>query len=167
MRVQLKTSAPSKPAPRRGTSAKKPAALAAQPQTASSKNPAFKNVLARTIRSASMPAQSTHKTAQAADRNRRITTRFSTTEQIRLERAAAQAGLTVSAWLRQCALHAETASASAPAPVRPGKMTNAESSSQLAGPTLFSSPPPSGLGSWLTLLRQRFLSSPARFSERA
>jgi len=136
------------------------------------KHPPFRQVLANTVQAkpvqakpvrakAVRPAKPSLAKKQAApDRSRRITTRFSTAEERRIEKQAAQVGLTVSAWLRQCALsQAETEPRSerlksrraAELPARP--------------PTLFSQP--TGLGSWLTLLRQRFLASPERFAERA
>ncbi|HEX3987350.1 MAG TPA: hypothetical protein VHX13_12160 [Acidobacteriaceae bacterium] len=176
VRVKPKTSVQTKPASRRAAPAKKSAAAAGRHQPAKSMNPAFKKVLAKTV--ARPVAQTLSTTSPAPDRNRRITTRFSTVEQRRLERAAAHAGLTVSAWLRQCALRAEAASAPPPALARPAKVAPAKAASSAkitrralpappAESTLFSTPVPSGLGNWLTLLRQRFLSSPARFSERA
>ncbi|HZZ40181.1 MAG TPA: hypothetical protein VFE06_13690 [Acidobacteriaceae bacterium] len=166
-RAQLKTSTPSKSEPRRAAPAKKSVALAVRLRTPQPKKTAFKRVLAGTVRAAVSSAQSTGKTTPAPDRSRRITTRFSTAEQRRLERAADQAGLTVSAWLRQCALRAEIASAPAPRLAAHGK--NAKTALPLppAGSTLFSTPAASPLGNWLTLLRQRFLASPARLSERA
>jgi hypothetical protein len=150
----------SKTKSRRASAPKKSTALVLRPRTPEPKEPAFKNVLAKTIRSASSSAQSTRRTVPAPDRNRRITTRFSAAEQRRLERAASQAGLSVSAWLRQCALGTEVAPSAPSAPAKTEERRAAAS-------TLFSAPAPSGVGSWLTLLRQRFLSSPARFSERA
>jgi hypothetical protein len=151
---------------RRAAPAKKSTALALRPSTAGPKAPVFRNVLAKTVRTASASVQNTRKAVPKPDRSRRVTTRFSAAEQRRLERAAAEAGLTVSAWLRQCALRAETASAPLPAPA-PSRKKRAAAPAPQVEPALFSTPAPSGLGSWLTLLRQRFLSSPARFSERA
>jgi hypothetical protein len=105
------------------------------------------------------------------DRTQRITTRFSPAEQRRIEKQAAESGLTVSAWLRHCALSGGTT------PVHPKKAQAATAKSgskqrrvAIANPAhvaLFSQPTNSALGNWLTLLRQRFLSSPARFSEQA
>lgn len=158
--AQRKASAPSRPKPRRNAATKKSTALALGPRTAEPSELAFRSVLAKTVRSASSSAQSKSKALPKPDRDRRITTRFSAAEQRRLERAADQAGLSVSAWLRQCALQAEVASA--PSSPKAGNRPR-----PAPEPTLFSTPAPSGLGSWLTLLRQRFLSSPARFSERA
>jgi Mobilization protein NikA len=165
--VQPQRNAPahSKAKSRSASAPKKSTALVLRPLTAEPKKPAFKNVLAKTVRSAPSSAQSTRKMAPAPDRNRRITTRFSAAEQRRLEQAATQAGLSVSAWLRQCALRTEIASGAPPATAAPAKAENR--SRRRTASTLFSTPAPSGVGSWLTLLRQRFLSSPARFSERA
>ncbi len=167
VRVQPKPSALTKSKPRSSAPAKKSVALAVQSRTSLPRKPAFKKVLAGTVRSATPSAQSTGKPTPAPDRSRRITTRFSTTEQRRLERAADQAGLTVSAWLRQCALRAEVASAPPLVPATTGKRARTVPSRSAAAPTLFSTPASSPLGNWLTLLRQRFLASPARLSEQA
>ncbi|HEX3659867.1 MAG TPA: hypothetical protein VHU89_00440 [Acidobacteriaceae bacterium] len=166
-RVQPKAPIQSKPEPRRATGTNKSAAPSVRPRTARAKEPAFKKVLAGTVRSTTQSAPTGRKPAPAADRNQRITTRFSAAEQRRLERAAAEAGLTVSAWLRQCALHAQAASAQALPPPAPRKKTRAAEFSRPDQAALFSTPAASGLGNWITLLRQRFLSSSARFSERA
>ncbi|MGA7524757.1 MAG: hypothetical protein WBW84_20070 [Acidobacteriaceae bacterium] len=162
-----------KPEPRRAVLVKKVAAPVRQ-RAAKSKKPAFKKVLAETVGKARAvaPAQrrsasTTRKSSPPRDRNRRVTTRFSATEQRQLERAASEAGLTVSAWLRQCALRAKTAATPRVASEPPIKKTQAAGSARPSGSTLFSTPAPSGLGSWLSLLRQRFLSSPARLSEQA
>ncbi len=146
--------------PSRRFATKKKAPLTAMPRATAPKTPEFRKVLAKTVRSGDTP------TSSAADRNRRITTRFSSSEERRLERAAEQAGLTVSAWLRQCALRAEAASAPPHAPASRSKAKKQAVPSPPAASTLFSSAAPSRVG-WLTLLRQRFLSSHARFSERA
>ena len=166
-RVRQKASAPSTPKSRRPEPAKRSTALAVRPPVPRAKKPAFKKVLAKAVRGAQSSTPAARKTAPPSDRDRRITTRFSAAEQRRLERAAAQSGLTVSAWLRHCALLAERASAplSAPAPIV--QSARRALPAPPSEPTMFSTPAPSGLGNWLTLLRQRFLSSPARFSERA
>lgn len=166
-RVQPKAPIQSKPEPRRATGTNKSAAPSVRPRTARAKEPAFKKVLARTVRSRIQSAPTGRKPAPATDRNQRITTRFSAAEQRRLERAAAEAGLTVSAWLRQCALHAQAASVQALPPPAPRKKARAAELSRPDQAALFSTPAASGLGNWITLLRQRFLSSSARFSERA
>lgn len=152
----------SKQSPR--VSAKKDAAPSTASRTQRAEIPEFKKVLAKTIRKT--PAPQTRTAKPPADRNQRITTRFSTAEQRRLERAAAQAGMTLSAWLRQCALRAEASSTPQPAPAPRARRPKAAERAPLEAPTLFSASAPSRAG-WLTLLRQRFLSSPARFSERA
>jgi hypothetical protein len=167
LRAQQKTPTSSKAEPRRAASSKQTVALTVRQRVATPKKPAFKKVLAKTVRNGSQSRQSTRRAAAAPDRNQRITTRFSAAEQRRLERAASQAGLTVSAWLRQCALHAEAGPARPIPQTSIGKTEKAASLASPAGSTLFSTPAPSGLGNWITLLRQRFLSSPARFSERA
>lgn len=172
--AQTKPPSRSRPEPRPGTSAKKEAAPAVRSRRAQPKKPVFKKVLASTVKKAQRsapaaprPASNASKAAPARDRNQRITTRFSSAEQRKLERAAAQAGLTVSAWLRQCALRAEAAAPPQAAPPPSAKTARTARPAPSPEPTLFSYPAPSGLGNWLTLLRQRFLSSPARFSERA
>lgn len=239
--VQPKPST-AKPAARSSALAKMSAASLVRQNALLAKKPVFRKVLAKTVRNTSPAAPNPCKNTAPADRTRRITTRFSAAEQRRLERAAAQAGLTTSAWLRQCALRAERVSVPPPTPAAParlrasgtsarsgksgaastsrtlarsrtvstshtssksarsatprtsarprisGKLSTLSSSGKSTTPrtsggrpgaakaaalaqppasTLFSTPAPSGLGSWLTLLRQRFLSSPARFSERA
>lgn len=165
--AQPKAAASPKAKSRRGVPTKKSVALALRAPAAPPKKPEFKRVLAKTVQAAPTPAPALRKSGLAPDRDRRITTRFSAAEQRRVERAAAQSGLTVSAWLRQCALLAEAAYAPPPAPAPPPKTTRRALPAPPAEPTLFAAPAPSGLGNWLSLLRQRFLSSPARFSERA
>ena len=162
VRAPRKASPPSRPEPRRTAPAKKSTALAVRPRTVEPNERAFRSVLAKTVRSAPSSAQTAPKALPKPDRDRRITTRFSAAEQRRLEQAAGQAGLSVSAWLRHCALQAEMVSAPPSSSLKTGHRSRPP-----AEPTLFSTPAPSGLGNWLTLLRQRFLSSPARFSERA
>lgn len=113
------------------------------------------------------------------DRTRRITTRFSAAEERRIEKAAAAAGLNVSAWLRQCALAAEEGRArrgnarsdeGEARPTRPkaARPRAAASAPPPAPASLFTQPANSSLvGGWLSLLRQRFLGAPVRFAERA
>ncbi|MGB9028976.1 MAG: hypothetical protein WCC27_02565 [Acidobacteriaceae bacterium] len=160
---------------------KTPARTAAAPKTSApllttkpliAKQQQFRQVLAKTVLQAkpsSAPKPAPKKEA-IPDRTQRITTRFSLAEQRRIEKQAAVAGLTVSAWLRHCALSPETT------PVHPKKAQGVAKSGtkhrRAAAPNpahvaLFSQPTNSALGNWLTLLRQRFLSSPARFSEQA
>jgi len=167
VRVQPQAPVPPKPRSRRTAVPKKSVALALQPPIVAPRKPVFKKVLAKTVSSAQAHATAPSKSAPLPDRNRRITTRFTAAEQRRLERAAAQSGLTLSAWLRQCALLAEGAYAPPPAPALPARTSRRALPAPPTEPALFSAPAPSGLGNWLSLLRQRFLSSPARFSERA
>ena len=134
-------------------------------------HPAFRRILANSVHA--KPAEGVKKAApkkQAPpDRSRRITTRFSTAEQRRIEKQAAQAGLTVSAWLRRCVLAQSGSLTNPQAPNTPKaeKRGPAPSHSASAEVTLFAPAASSTLGNWLTLLRQRFLASPHRFSERA
>jgi hypothetical protein len=150
---------------------KSAAPLTAKPPIAG--QPQFRQVLTKTVLQAERPTppMSAPKKETNPDRTQRITTRFSPAEQRRIEKQAAESGLTVSAWLRHCALSGGTT------PVHPKKAQAATAKSgskqrrvAIANPAhvaLFSQPTNSALGNWLTLLRQRFLSSPARFSEQA
>jgi hypothetical protein len=165
----------------------KAAARSAAPKTSAAlltaksliaRQPQFRQVLARTVLQARPPAapkpvrrmEVTSKEA-TPDRTQRITTRFSLAEQRRIEKQAALAGLTVSAWLRHCALSKETAQA-CPKKAQAVATKSGSKRRRVAAPNpahgvLFSQPTNSALGNWLTLLRQRFLSSPVRFSEQA
>jgi hypothetical protein len=150
---------------------KSAAPLAAKPPIA--KQPQFRQVLTKTVLQAERPAapKPTPKKEATPDRTQRITTRFSPAEQRRIEKQAAESGLTVSAWLRHCALsngampvHPKKPQA---APAKSGSRRRSVAAPNPAHVALFSQPTNSALGNWLTLLRQRFLSSPARFSEQA
>jgi hypothetical protein len=136
--------------------------------------PEFRQVLANSLRvpnqraKGKSPAKATPKSDP--QRMRRVTTRFSPTEERRLEKAAGKAGMTVSSYLRQCALAAEQTKTArhASAPARRTKRTRLISAGPPAEtPLLAQAGSTSLVGGWLTLLRQRFLASPARFSERA
>ncbi len=137
-------------------------------QRRNAKHPPFHQVLAYSVQ---QPRQPVAKRKQAEpDRNRRITTRFSTAEERRIAKHAALAGLTVSAYLRKCALSvvASTQSARsatpASAPAKRRRQTAPQAPSyqdyQYVEPT-------SLLGSWLALLRNRFLPPPVRYSGQA
>ncbi len=137
-------------------------------QRRNAKHPPFHQVLAYSVQ---QPRQPVAKKKQAEpDRNRRITTRFSTAEERRIAKHAALAGLTVSAYLRKCALSvvASTQSARsatpASAPAKRRRQTAPQAPSyqdyQYVEPT-------SLLGSWLALLRNRFLPPPVRYSGQA
>ncbi|HEX4038751.1 MAG TPA: hypothetical protein VHX37_11895 [Acidobacteriaceae bacterium] len=133
-------------------------------------HPEFRQVLAKSVCGAAKKAagKKTEKAKKVPpERTRRITTRFSSAEERRLEKSAGQAGMTISAYLRKCALAAEHAEAAHPVvPVmRKKRSVQAEPPVEMR---LFTQPAPTSLvGGWLTLLRQRFLTSPSRFAERA
>jgi predicted DNA binding CopG/RHH family protein len=152
-----------KPVARSTAPAKKTAAPSVTPRKKA--QPAFRQVLVRNVEAKEVRVP---KKAAVPDRDRRITTRFSSAEQRRIEKQAAQVGLTVSAYLRQCALSLAGAQAQ---PENNGgakaESKRARNRSNSEPATLFSQPTNSLLGNWLTLLRQRFLASPDRFSERA
>ena len=127
----------------------------------------FRHVLAKTVRAKNpLPEKAAKATKQKpAERELRVSVRLTSAEELRLQQYAARAGLTVSAYLRKKALEGEEIQDHKPVPQLemaavprlPGRVAAA------AAP----SPARSGLGDWLTLLRNRFLSSPARFAERA
>ncbi len=153
-----------------GATAPKRAATA-RTASRSKRHPAFRQILAGTVDA--KPAEAARKSASKKqappDRNRRITTRFSTAEQRRIEKQAAQAGLTVSAWMRHCAL-AQSGSSTNPQAPKPPKTENrgpAQPHRPSQDVTFFAPPASSMVGNFLTLLRQRFLASPRRFSEQA
>lgn len=94
-------------------------------------HPPFRQVLANSVQQPSVPAPLVTRFAPvkapvpvkpaasakkaAPDRDRRITTRFSAAEERRIEKQAAELGVTVSAYLRQCALAAMAAAKTVPA----------------------------------------------------
>lgn len=134
------------------------------------KHPEFRQVLAKSLSAATKRPTSNQaaKKKAAPERTRRITTRFSSAEERRLEKAAGQAGMTVSAYLRKCALATEQARTIAQAPPAAKRHVRAATARPAVETQLFAQPATTSLvGGWLTLLRQRFLSSPARFAERA
>jgi hypothetical protein len=182
-RAAVTAKPPLKPALRRKPkTAAKAAAQSAAPGTSAAfstakalivRQPQFRQVLAKTVLRAKPPAAPKPTPGKEAtpDRTQRITTRFSPAEQRRIEKQAALAGLTVSAWLRHCALSGGTTPAhpktAQPATAKSGSKRRGVAAPNPAHVALFSQPTNSALGNWLTLLRQRFLSSPARFSEQA
>jgi hypothetical protein len=177
IKARIKTAVQA-PAPRiASTPAKPPTPRAAvrrsaatpHPRLRRAKHPAFHKVLANTVHRAKITAVSKKK-KPAPDRTRRITTRFSAAEQRRIEKLAADADLTVSAYLRECAL-AVVASQS-PLVTLPAFGTPKIRKSKAAPPVeyqqnAYSAPAPSLLGGWLSLLRNRFLGPPVRFSEQS
>ena len=138
-------------------------------QQRKAKQPPFHQVLAYSVQ---QPKRPVAKKKQAEpDRNRRITTRFSTAEERRIAKHAALAGLTVSAYLRKCALSvvASTQSARAPTPASaPAKRRRTRAVAQAQSYQDYQYVEPTSLlGSWLALLRNRFLPPPVRYSGQA
>lgn len=134
----------------------------------------FRQVLAKSVLPEEKKAGKAGKASPSAvpERTRRITMRFSSAEQKRLERAAGEAGMTLSAYLRKCALNAGKIQAAPRAVEKPAvrakRGRSAATAKTSAQTQLFAQPVSNSLvGGWLNLLRQRFLSSPRRFSERA
>jgi hypothetical protein len=126
----------------------------------------FRQILANTVRQPKEVVAA--KTKPAPDRTRRITTRFSPAEERRIEKCAAELGITVSAYLRQCTLAAATAKPQEEAPDPPVSAKARKGRARAEEPAIrYAAPPPSFLGGWLALLRNRFLGAPVRFSEDA
>ena len=151
-----------KTAVKTAASPKKMAASAARSRRP--KHPPFRKVLAYSIQQPKRPP--TRKKDLAPDRSRRITTRFSRAEERRIEKFAAEAGLSVSAYLRECALSAAAKQKAQALPALTA--TGGKKASRAAAQALFSqsysAPPPSLLGGWLALLRNRFLGPPIRYT---
>lgn len=144
-----------KPAARRARRDLRQSSQAESPQE-------FRQVLAKSVRNAKPAA----KLARSSDKGRdqRVSVRLSRAEEHRLQARAAKAGVTISEYLRMRALETETT----PTPSRSG-VTAATFHEQraVAAPPEPAKQPRTGLGDWITLLRNRFLSSPQRFAERA
>ncbi len=141
----------------------------ARPRTP--EHPRFQQILANTVQQPKAALAPNNK--REPDRTRRITTRFSRAEERRVEKCAAALGITVSAYLRRCALSAvaqnptqDSSGPDAPLKTMPAKARNASRQSTAAPLTSYT-PPPSLFGGWLSLLRNRFLGPPIRFSEDA
>ena len=131
------------------------------------RHPPFHQVLATTVHTPRPPIA--RQKESTPDRSRRITTRFSPSELRRIEKHADLLGLTVSAYLRQCGLAAIAAVQSAqsveaaPRAVPPARRNG----HGVWQPNPYTPQSPSLLGGWLSLLRNRFLGPPVRFSEDA
>jgi hypothetical protein len=124
--------------------------------------PQFRQVLAKSVREAT-PVKKAKRKADTG-RGHRVSVRLSQAEERQLQSRAAEAGLTVSEYLRMCALGSEI--------VQSGSRARIPTSARHEKPALESAPetarpPRSGLGDWIALLRNRFLASPIRFAERA
>ncbi len=149
--------------PAQATAGRKRAASA---RTRKPERPPFRQVLANTVQHPRIaPAP---KKKLEPDRTRRITTRFTSGEERRIEKQAAEFGITVSAFLRQCALAALAAQNAPQESVFSSGMQETRAARASSSPLRsYSSPAPSLLGGWLSLLRNRFLGPPIRFSEEA
>lgn len=115
-------------------------------------------------------AQAASKRKPDPDRTPRITTRFSAAEERRIEKQAADLGLNVSAYLRQCALGAAAAQntlAREPLNARANQRAGKSTAQTMPNFNNYSVSAPSVLGGWLALLRNRFLGPPVRFSNQA
>ena len=162
---------PMEPAPRMGFPPGARQRLAAAPvEKPKARKPApaaFRRVLANTLQQPMAAPASRKKPAR--DRTRRITTRFTSGEERRIEKQAAECGITVSAYLRQCALAALAEPKRVPdeptaAPVARERQMPGHAPRQ---PITYTAPSSSLLGSWLALLRNRFIGPPVTFSEDA
>jgi hypothetical protein len=174
IKAQIKTAA-QPPAPRIARAAvKSPAPRAAGRRSAPTPHPTlrrpqhapFHKVLANTVHRAKISAVAKKKKL-APDRTQRITTRFTAAEERRIEKLAAEADLTVSAYLRECALAVVASQNSLALPsfaTTKARKSNAPPPVEYQ-PNAYSVPAPSLLGGWLSLLRNRFLGPPVRFSE--
>lgn len=121
----------------------------------------FREVLSHRVRQQSAAGPGLEKNPE---RTRRVSVRLSEAEERRLQERAQQAGVTVSEYLRGCALPATPARPPANAlPAVPKKQLPMRSqAAPAAQDTAHSS-----FGDWIALLRNRFLASPRRFAERA
>ena len=130
------------------------------------KHAPFRQMLAKSVQQPTPPVAREREVAP--DRSRRITTRFTPAEQRRIEKRAAEIGLTVSTYLRQCALAAvPPAIGTQPQGTPTGKGRANTQSEPFYSQETRTAPAQSLLGSWLTLLRNRFVRVPATFTYEA
>jgi hypothetical protein len=175
IKAQIKTARQS-PAPRIGKTVAQSAGPGATQRSSAptppprvrkpKQHPPFHKVLANTVHRAKISAVA-RKKKPAPDRTRRITTRFSLAEQRRIEKLAADADLTVSAYLRECALAvvaSQTPLVSLPAFATRNRKAKAAAPVEYQQ-NAYSAPAPSLVGGWLSLIRNRFLGPSVRFSE--
>ncbi|MGC2638575.1 MAG: hypothetical protein WA294_15440 [Acidobacteriaceae bacterium] len=130
------------------------------------KTPEFRQVLAKSVESSgsAAPGQAAKAKAGKAERDQRVSVRLSREEERQLQQGAEQAGVTVSQYLRQCALKDQPASRAKNAGIfaeTPRVQLSALDN------VIAEKATKAGFGDWITLLRNRFLSSPGRFAERA
>ncbi len=140
-------------------------ASAAKSKSRTPRRPPFRQVLARTIQQPK--AALALRDEPARDRTRRITTRFSPGEERRIGKCAAELGITVSTYLRRCALSAVTQKAIPESPAPPASAKPRKPPARNPEHPVSNAAPAPLLGGWLTLLRNRFLGPPVRFSEEA
>ncbi len=122
----------------------------------------FSEVLAESMQK--RPATVRSRSTKEPERAQRISVRLSQTEERRLQECAQRAGMTVSAYLRERVL-AGTIADSEASDTKRSTVTPLNSAATLAAAQQSRSN--SVLGEWIALLRNRFLSSPVRFAERA
>jgi hypothetical protein len=134
---------------------------AASKRSSQAKTPEFRQVLAKSVagRGGAVPGKAAK--TRKLERDQRVSVRLSRDEERELQKRAAGAGITVSQYLRQCALAEQARTA------KNSGMIAGDSPMGSSAPQGAAAEKPSGFGEWITLLRNRFLSSPARFAERA
>lgn len=138
----------------------------ARNQSRKAKTPEFRVVLAKSVagRGGAVPGKATKINSGKTERDQRVSVRLSREEERQLQQCAEQAGVTVSQYLRQCALtgraarREKTATLFAAEPIAQQSALESVTAEKATK---------AGLGEWITLLRTRFLSSPRRFAERA
>jgi hypothetical protein len=122
----------------------------------------FRQVLAKSVRQSEPTAQFAK--AKATERKECVSVLLSGAEMMRLQQCAAMAGATVAVYLRMRALGTELPRNEPGAEQFETKETPPSAMQSVPAEV---SQPHSGFGDWITLMRNRFLSSPARFAERA
>jgi hypothetical protein len=142
--------------PPRTPAAPRPRTARCMPRKAQSQE--FRQVLAKTVQQKPSAAAMSGK----SERSQRVSLRLSPAEEQLLQQSAALAGITVSEYLRRRALEAGPL----PGELRPVPLATSTATAAPEAETAAASQK-TGFGDWITLLRNRFLSSPARFAERA
>jgi hypothetical protein len=120
----------------------------------------FRQVLAKSVRR-DRPATRFAK-AKTTERKECVPVPLSSAEMLQLQQCAAMAGVTVAVYLRMRALGTEV-----PRRETETELFETNETRPLAAKSVPAEESHSGFGDWITLLRNRFLSSPARFAERA
>lgn len=145
---------------------KRPACKAPAPAVSAAQAlPEFRAMMVKSVRRAKASGAPARRSKP--ERELRVSVRLTDAEERQLQACAAREGMTVSAYLRRCALQPQSeppaipAKQQKPAPILQERAAPAPTNAN--GPK----PAKSSLGDWLTVLRNRFLASPARFAERA